>query len=146
MSYNTNVIMGRVVDLDIEIAFRDEVVRFIQQRIITNLEALQRFLGLNENRFDEICAGIYTYAIEEYGKILFLRNLNPLPSPNNNRVRVLYTNHKRGFLNHNYKFELALNDNALPNTCKVLRPGGFTNSGFTSTGFVTDTPADFEAM
>lgn len=131
--------------LEIEIALRDEMVRFIQQRIITNLEALQRFLGLNENRFDEICAGIYTYAIEEYGKILFLRNLNPLPTPNNNRVRVRYTNDNRGFLNHNHKFELALNDNALPNTCKVLRPGGFTNSSFTASGFTHDTPVDFEA-
>ena len=85
MSYNTNVIWGRVVALEIEIALRDEMVRFIQQRIITNLEALQRFLGLNENRFDEICAGIYTYAVEEYGKIRFLRDLNPLSPPNNNK-------------------------------------------------------------
>jgi hypothetical protein len=146
MSNNTNVIRrSRVVGLEIEIALRDEMVRFIQQRIIINLEATQQFLGLNVTRFDEICAGIYTYAIEEYGKILYLRNLNPLPPPNNNRVRVRYTNDNHGFLDHTHKFELSLNDNALPSSCKVLRQGGFTTTGFTSTGFVTDTPANFEA-
>lgn len=146
MSYNTNIINNtKVVGLEIEIALRDEMVRTIQRRIITSLEALQRFLGLNANRFDEICAGIYTYAIEEYGKIRYLRELLPLPPPNNNRVRVRYTNDNQGFLNHNHKFELALDDNRLPKSCKRLSRGGFTRTGFTPTGFETDTPADFEA-
>jgi hypothetical protein len=68
-----------------------------------------------------------------------------LAAPNNNKVKVRYTHDKKGFLDHSHKFELALNDKTLPYDCKVLRRGGFTSSGFTPTGFITDTPADFEA-
>jgi hypothetical protein len=149
MSYNTIVTKrakkGKAEEFGIDIGLRDEMVRTVKDRIIHNLEATKRFLGLNEKQYDDICAGIYTYAIEEYGKILFLNSLSPLPSPNNNKLKVPYTHLNQGFFDHIHKFELALYDKNLPYSCKVLRGGGFTFTGFTKTGFITDTPADFEA-
>jgi hypothetical protein len=58
---------------------RDEMVRFIKKRIIRNLEASKRFLELKDEDYNDICAGLHTYAVEEYGKMLFLERLNPSP-------------------------------------------------------------------
>ena len=71
--------------------------RSIRKRIIHNLEATQRFLELKEKKYDDICAGVYTYAVEEYGKILFLSALNPTST--NNQIPIQYTDEKEGFLN-----------------------------------------------
>ena len=68
--------------------------------------------------------------------------LNPIP-PNNNRVRYIHDNH--GFLDHEHKFNLVLNDKDLPASCKVLHEGGFLSSGYLSNGFITDTAADMKA-
>lgn len=59
-----------IPELEIKIELRDEMVFGIQKRIIHNLEAIKQFL--NFQSYDDICAGLYTYAVEEYGKILFL--------------------------------------------------------------------------
>jgi hypothetical protein len=145
MTYNTKPIEKcKVVGLEIVIGLRNDMVRFIQERIIDNLEATKRFLGLNETKYDDICAGIYTYAIEEYGKILFLNSLNPMLPPNNNKIKIKYTHDNNGFLDHDHKFNLALNDKDLPDSCKVLLKGGFTNTGFTKSGFTQPTIPDFE--
>jgi hypothetical protein len=148
MPYNTIITKatkkGKVVELGIDVGLRNEMVCSIRDRIIDNLQATKRFLELGET-YKEICAGIYTYAIEEYGKILFLNSLSPLPPPNNDKLKVPYTHYNHGFLDHFHKFELALYDKNLPYSCKVLRGGDFTFTGFSSTGFITDTPADFEA-
>lgn len=148
-SYITNITKktkkGKALELEIDVGLRNDIVCFIQQRIIHNLKAAKRFLELKETYYNNICAGIYTYAIEEYGKILFLNSLSPSPPPNNNKITIPYTHDNQGFLDHRHKFELALYDNKLPYSCKVLRGGGFTFTGFTSSGFTTDTPADFEA-
>jgi hypothetical protein len=135
---------GKVLEFGIDIGLRSEMVCSIRDRIIHNLGATKRLLELGED-YKDICAGIITYAIEEYGKILFLNNLSPFPPPNNNRVRVPYTSDNNGFLDRYHKFDLALYDNALPYSCKVLYPGGLTFTGFKSSGFITDTPADFLA-
>ena len=98
---------GRVVEFGIDIGLRNEMVCSIRDRIIHNLGATKRLLELGED-YKDICAGIITYAIEEYGKILFLNNLSPFPPPNNNRVRVPYTSDNNGSLDHYHKFDLAL--------------------------------------
>lgn len=112
---------GRVVEFGIDIGLRDDMVCFIQKRIIHNLEATKRFLELEEEKYDDICAGIYTYAVEEYGKILFLNRLSRLPPPNSDRLKVPYTHRNKGFLDHKHKFPLALDDKDLSKACKVLR-------------------------
>lgn len=144
MPYVTNITKttnkGKVLEFEIDVGLRDDMRRSIRDRIIHNLEATKRFLELGED-YKDICAGIYTYAVEEYGKILFLSGLSPL-SPNN-QIAINYTDEKQGFLNHRHKIDLALN--VLPHSCKLLSEGGFTESGFTQTGFTHDITADFEA-
>ncbi len=135
---------GKASQFRIETGLRDDMVRFIQRRIIHNLEATKRFLELKEEEYDDICAGVYTYAIEEYGKILYLSSLSPSPPPDN-KITIQYTHYDKGFLDHKHKFPLTLNDKDLPASCKVLREGGFLSSGFLGNGFIIDTPADFEA-
>ena len=78
MAYNTELEYDKLVGLKIDVGLRDEMRRFIQDRIIHNLEATKRLLELGED-YKDVCGGIYTYAVEEYGKILFLNNLNPTP-------------------------------------------------------------------
>jgi hypothetical protein len=119
--------------------------RFIQGRIIYNLEATKRLLEQGEKKYDDICSGIYTYGIEEYGKILFLDNLKSSQPPNNNKLKVRYTHHDNGFLDHEHKFNLALKDKDLPPSCKVLRKGDFKRGDFKDGDYVMDTPADMKA-
>jgi len=83
-----------------------------------------------------VAGGLYTYAVEEYGKILFLLENKPL---NYGNVTINY----KKFTVHPHKFGRALEK--LPDECKKIHSGGLTISGFTSSGFNTDTIVDFEA-
>ena len=83
-----------------------------------------------------VAGGLYTHSVEEYGKVLFL--LEKKSSDNENIV----INYKK-FTHHKPKFKRALEK--LPDECKIIHTGNFTSSGFTSSGFDTDTIADFEA-
>jgi len=60
-----------------------------------------------------------------------------------NKIKVRYTNDNQGFLDHKHKFKLALD--ALPDSCKLLHEGSFTNTSSTSRSFTHDIVADFEA-
>ena len=82
-----------------------------------------------------MCAGLYTHAVEEYGKLLYLQSLKPV----NGKVKIEYTSK---FKNHKIKFPLALSK--LPKKCTVLHSGGFTRSGFTSSGFDVDIITEWE--
>lgn len=130
---------GKVERFEIEVGLRDEMRRIIRDRIIQNLEATKRFLQLGED-YKDICAGIYTYAVEEYGKILFLNDLSPTST--NPNLPIQYKATGQGFLNHRHKIDLAWD--ALPDSCKLLSEGGFTDTGFTQSGFTHDTPAKLE--
>jgi hypothetical protein len=144
MSYITDIKKksktGKVLEFEIETGLRDDMIIEIKDRIIHNLEATKRFLELGED-YKDICAGIYTCAVEEYGKYLFLSGLSPI-SPNN-KIPIDYTDGNQGFLNHRHKIGLALN--ALPDSCKLLGRGGFTDTGFTKTGFTHNITPNFEA-
>lgn len=126
-----------VKELQIEAELRDRMISHIQKSIIHNLEAIKKFLQIPG--CENICAGIYTYAVEEYGKALYLKILSSRSSPDSNTVNLQY---KGAFLNHHIKFPLALKE--LPDTCKLLNTGGVTDTGFTN-GFIKDFVADFEA-
>ncbi len=142
MRYNTKITKtkkGKVLEFEIEVGLRDEMRRTIRESIIRNLEATKRFLQLEED-YKSICAGIYTYAVEEYGKILFLNDLRPTST--NPNLPIQYTTAGQGFLNHRHKIGLAWD--ALPDSCKLLSEGGFTDTGFTKSGFTHDTPAKLE--
>lgn len=129
---------GYPVDcLEIEVELRDKMVSHIKNATIRNLEAIQKFLQIPG--YEEICAGLYTYAVEEYGKLLYLKSLHPSP-PCNNKINLKY---KLSFLNHPVKFRLALKE--LPDTCKILHEGSLTNRSYTSKSYNIDLIANFEA-
>jgi hypothetical protein len=73
MPYNTIITKttnkGKVLEFEIDVGLRDDMRRSIRDRIIYNLEATKRFLELGED-YKDIYAEVYTYAVEEYGKIL----------------------------------------------------------------------------
>lgn len=137
-----------VKELEIEVELRDRMVSHIQSSIVRNLEAIKKFL-LQIPGYEDICAGIYTYAVEEYGKALYLKGLSsPSSSPdsssssnNNNTINLQY---KGAFLYHPAKFRQALD--VLPGTCKRLYEGGSsTSTSFSFGSFTTDLIANFEA-
>jgi hypothetical protein len=133
---------GHPIDyLEIDVELRDKMVSHIQNRIVRNLEANKQFLQIPI--YEDICAGLFTYAVEEYGKLLYLKSFSPY-SPGSNKISFPYKMaNKTGFLNHYKKFGLALE--VLPETCKNLSTGGFTDTGFMQTGFTTPLIANFEA-
>ena len=81
-----------------------------------------------------VAAGLYTFAIEEYGKFLILSSI----TEQNGMFRIKY---KDEFREHTKKFKKALEN--ISDECILLNSGGFTNTGFTNTGFDTKVIADF---
>jgi hypothetical protein len=67
MPYNTIITKttnkGKVLEFEIDVGLGDDMRRSIRDRIIHNLEATKRFLELGED-YKDICAGLYTYAVE----------------------------------------------------------------------------------
>src|SRR5687767_14187457 len=81
----------------------------------------------------KVCTALYTHAIEEYGKLLYLASL----SADGGFVDIDYDSK---FKNHSFKFRLALAK--LPRSCTLLHKGGFgANFG---KGFDIDTETDWE--
>jgi AbiV family abortive infection protein len=97
------------------------------------LESAEKFLD-NGGEI-AICAGLYTYAVEEYGKLLLLNKCKP----SGGMVEIRF---RDWFRNHTDKFNIA-NEN-LPDECKTLHKGAFSRA-FRSQDFDTETVADFEA-
>jgi hypothetical protein len=70
---------GYPVDIaEIDLELRDKIVSHIQKAIIHKLEAVKKLLQIPG--YEDICAGVHTYAVEEYGKILFLGISSPSPA------------------------------------------------------------------
>ena len=82
-----------------------------------------------------MCAGLFTHGVEEYGKLLYLKNLKP----ENGKVTIDYDGK---FKNHDYKFSLALEK--LPTNCKIIEDGPFDQKIFNSKIFNTGTIADWD--
>jgi hypothetical protein len=88
----------------------------------------------------DFAAGLYIYAVEEFGKILLLRNAKLI----NGKRRVLYSSE---FTNHKIKFETAFDyfqGNGY-NACIALTHGGFSTYGFSWKGFSVGLLANTEA-
>jgi hypothetical protein len=130
-------------DLEIDVELRDKMVSHIQNRIIHNLEAIQKFLQIPG--YEEVCAGLYTHTVEELGKILYLKSFCLSPADiNKTKFPYKMKGGKKGtgFLNHYKKFDLALD--VLPDTCKILREGDCSSDDYDSDDYVTEDIADFE--
>ena len=68
------------------------------------------------NSMAQVCAGLYTYALEEYGKLLYLLECKP----ENGEVVIEY---RRKFRNHDFKIEKAAS--VLPQECLRMHTGAF---------------------
>ena len=103
--------------------------------IIRKLESATVLLEIDEY----LSAGLYTYALEELGKILLLKQSARLDG----EIQIEYVDK---FIRHRSKFELAFNylQQNEHGRCIILNPGGFDPNGFTR-GFDIGLLADFEA-
>ena len=114
---------------------RNKTIEITLQRILKLLDSAQ--ILLDNGGHLAICAGLYTYAVEEYGKIVLLRKSRKI----NGHVRVKY---KKGFRDHNTKFRLGVKN--LPNECITLRIGIFDPNICDTKIFDTETViADFKS-
>ena len=82
-----------------------------------------------------VAAGLYTYAVEEYGKYLYLKSLKPIDE----KYHIDYTNE---FISHPRKFERALSN--LPHECKLVHLGEDEDTEFYEPDFHDDIIANFE--
>lgn len=69
---------------------------------------------LSSNGDVAICAGLYTYAVEEYGKLILLSECVPENGKVDINLKQLFYGHK----SHDSKFEAALN--RMPDECKNI--------------------------
>lgn len=107
---------GWVKILEINEKLWKEMMQATLQGIIKLLESVERLLNNGGN--EAICAGLYTFAVEEYGKLLLLGNY----SPSSGKVQVRY---KDEFRNHTEKFRIAIEH--LPKECTRLYEAGFSD-------------------
>lgn len=82
-----------------------------------------------------IAAGLYTFAVEEYGKYLYLKSLKPV----DDKYHIDYPGE---FKNHTKKFERALSN--LPKECIRIHLGEKEDIEFYEPDFHEDIVADFE--
>ena len=119
--------------LPISKELRDEMIKETATRILRKIAAVKEFLMVDG--YEDICGGLYTFALEEYGKILLLQNY-----PTTDIIEIKY---KDGFRSHRTKFNLA--EHKLPSECLRLNAGEFNKEEFNPEEFNTDVAADLEA-
>jgi hypothetical protein len=136
--------------LTITTSLRDEMISTIQNRIIHNLEAIKELLKVQGH--EDVGGALYTYALEEYGKILFLQDNQHILPNDNNKIKYKYrpkynkTDRKsHGFLAHDDKFSRMVQDEKLQNSSKVLSKGDYEPNDVVLTDFVVGLIADMEA-
>ena len=91
--------------------------------------------GLDEDS-PSVAAGLYSHAVEEFGKYLYLKSIEPIDGE-------YHINYSDEFLNHRKKFERALSH--LPRECTLVHLGKISDDEpFYDLDFQTDIIADFE--
>ncbi len=114
---------------------RNKTIEIVRQRILKLLDSAQILFDNKGNV--EICAGLYTYAVEEYGKIVLLKKSRKIDG----HAKVKYN---KGFRDHYTKFRLGIKN--LPLECTTLRIGPFDSKIFDPKIFDTETViADFKS-
>ena len=102
--------------------------------VLELLESAEKLLDNGGNK--TICAGLYTFAVEEYGKVLLLNQYIPFKG----KVKIKYN---REFIDHTKKFEIAVK--ILPSECTTIHEGIFDEAIFDEEIFDVKQVADFEA-
>ena len=82
-----------------------------------------------------VAAGLYTFAIEEYGKYLYLKSIEPVDGK-------YHIDYEGEFKNHSKKFERALSN--LPHECALLNRGESKDPQHYTPDTHEDIIADFE--
>lgn len=103
---------------------RDAMIIHIRDQINANLEAIEKSLKIPGH--EKLCAAIFSYVVEEFGKIIFLQRSAKLP---NDDYEIVY-GRGVGFRNHNEKFELA--DQLLPEDYVEVSDGDFSRKSYST--------------
>lgn len=119
--------IGRPEFKDVTVTAWKRLMPEIIHRSLIVLDSSERLLDLGGN--EAVCAGLYTFAVEEYGKLLLLRKYQP----NGNKVTIKFD---KEFLNHRAKFREAINN--LPKECVYLSKGLFDPTIFDPKTFDTE--------
>ena len=101
---------------------RTEMVDNTKTGILKKLEAAWKFIEIDL----EISVGLYTYAVEELGKLLLLKRIKI----KSGKCTVEYS---KEFVNHDKKFETAFDyfqNNNLEECSVINDEGGFSLKGF----------------
>lgn len=128
--------------LEIEISedLRIKMVQHVRNGIFRKLDAVRKMQSIDT----EIAAGIYVYAVEEFGKLLLLRD-----AESQNGMRKI--NYKDEFVKHEAKIEKAFEHFRSNNfhVCMILRQGCPGQTSDVDDGnwdnVIVDLPADTEA-
>jgi len=107
----------------------DRMLQFLYQ--IIGYPEDKKYVLTPEHKYE--CYAIFTHAVEEYGKLLYLKSL---VSDNEGNYTIEYASK---FTNHVPKFNLALG--TLPQSIKVVYEGNFDSEIFDSNLFDTDVAA-----
>lgn len=115
----------------------NEAKRLVKNGIIKKLSAAKQ----NIDSDTEIAAGIYIYALEEFGKLLLLKECQ---TDINEKYIIKY---REGFLSHKFKFCKAFDYLYKHNSseCTLLNKGSFSSVSFTSESFTMDLLAQTQA-
>jgi AbiV family abortive infection protein len=120
-----------------ELEIRVELWKTMMQEILNGVIALTDSVEklLNNGGDSTICSGLYTFAVEEYGKLLLLKDCTPTLG----KVKIKYRN---GFRSHTAKFNKAIQ--TLPKDCTTLHTGIFDEAIFDPEIFDSKEIADCE--
>jgi AbiV family abortive infection protein len=121
----------------------NDIRKLTLERIINKLGAAR--VLLKDRRYDNVSAGLYTYALEEFGKLILLNNAERIA--NNTKRKIIYKNE---FTYHEKKFETAFDYlqsySSTSYKCYVLNnEGSFTPQSYTWRSFNIGLLADFKA-
>lgn len=121
----------------------NDLRKLTRQGIISKLESAKKLL--NATGSDDVSAGLYTYALEEFGKLLLLDKSEHIA--NNTKRKLRY---RSEFACHDRKFEAAFDylQNYSPSSykCYVLNDeGSYSPQSYTWRSFHIGLLADFKA-
>lgn len=125
-------------DMDILEQELEQILRLTRDGIVRKLDSARRFIDIDK----DVSAGLYTYALEEFGKIILLNHSKRVA--NNTKRKVMYGDE---FTNHEQKFPAAFNylEQKGYAECYLLNnKGGFSSDSF-SWSFDIGLLAGFEA-
>jgi hypothetical protein len=126
-----------IKEIQISAKIKKEMVENIKSGNIKKLEASRKLIPSDL----EISAGLYTYSVEELGKLLLLNKIKT----KSGKCTLKYS---REFVDHDKKFETAFDyfqKNNLEELSVINEEGGFSVKGFSwrsfRRGLLTDTQA-----